>query len=228
MTSIQPVTIPRSDSQSLDGYLAVPEQTPAPAVLVVHELYGLNENIREVTERFAGSGYLGLAVNLFSGAPRAVCMARLLTAIFRRSTESGPVRDLRASLDWLRARPDVDPNRTGVIGFCLGGTFALALACSDEDLRAVSVFYGRNPRPLSALQRACPIVGSYPGADRFTRGAGAQLREELGVAGIPHDIEIYDGAKHSFFDDHGRAYDGAAAEDSWSRTLDFFETHMGA
>lgn len=228
MAPAQAVMVPRPSTRPIEGLLAVPERTPAPAVLVIHEIYGLNQNIREVSERLREAGYVALAVNLLSGAPRALCMARLLAAMARRSDESGPVRDLVTSLDWLRARPEVDSARTGVIGFCMGGTFALALACRDDELRAASVFYGQNPRPLSALRRACPIVGSYPGADRLTRGAGLRLRDELAAAGIPHDVKLYEGARHSFFNEYGRAYDPAAAGDSWLRTLEFFAAHMGA
>ena len=227
MPTGQTVRVPLSDGRALDGYLALPAATPAAAVLVVHEIYGLNDQIRDVTGRLAEAGYVALAVNLFSGAPRAVCMARLLTAMARRSTESGPVRDLRASLDWLRGRDEVGAADTGTIGFCMGGTFALALACTDSDLKAASVFYGQNPRPLSALQRACPIVGSYPGDDRLTRGGAVRLEEALAAAEVPHDVKVYEGARHSFFNDRGRAYHSLAAADSWARTLAFFESHLG-
>ncbi|MCA9846380.1 MAG: dienelactone hydrolase family protein [Dehalococcoidia bacterium] len=74
-------------------------------------------------------------------------MAQLLGALSRRSTESAPVRDLRIALEWLRARPEVESAHIGAVGFCMGGTVALALACLDDDLRAASVFYGQNPRP---------------------------------------------------------------------------------
>ena len=220
--------VPRADGKPLDAYLAFPPHAsaPVPGVLVVHELYGLNENIREVCGRFANAGYVALAVDLFSGAPRAVCMARLLGAMLRRSLDTGPVRDLDAAMDWLRARPEVDAARTAAIGFCMGGTFALALACRDDELRAASIFYGQDPRPLAALERACPIAGSYPGRDRLTRGAAGRIERVLGASGVPHDVRVYEGARHSFFNDRGRAYDAAAAEDSWRRTLDFFATHL--
>jgi len=220
------VDIPRPGGAPLHAYLALPAESAAPAVLVVHEIYGLNEHIRDVCGRFAEAGYAALAVDLFSGAPRPVCMARLLGALMRRSTESGPVRDLGVALGWLRALPEVEGARTGAIGFCMGGTFALALACRDNELRAASVFYGQNPRPLSALARACPIVGSYPGADRLTRGAVGPLRDALTAADVPHDLKLYEGARHSFFNDRGRAHDPAAAEDSWRRTLEFFTAHV--
>ena len=83
-----------------------------------------------------------------------------------------------------------------------------------------------NPRPLSAVSRACPIVGSYPEKD-FTARAGGKLDAELERHGIPHDVKVYPGARHAFFNAESRNYDPAASEDSWRRTLEFFGEHIG-
>jgi len=82
----------------------------------------------------------------------------------------------------------------------------------------------RGPQ-LEAVRRACPVVGSYPGAD-FTARSGRKLDQALNQYGIPHDIKIYPGARHSFFNERGRAFNSAAATDSWQRVLAFFETHV--
>ena len=99
----------------------------------------------------------------------------------------------------------------------MGGSFALQLACTADDLRAASVFYGQNPRPLEAISRACPIVGNYPERD-FTANAARQLEPMLERYHVPHDIKIYPGARHSFFNDQGAAYQAEAATDAWART----------
>ena len=196
-----------------------------PGVVVVHEIFGLNRNIRDIAERFAATGYAALAVDLFSTANRVMCMARIFHGMLIRPLTNGVVGDLRAALDHLATLPGVDAGKLGVIGFCMGGTYALQLACVAENLRAASVFYGQNPRPLEALVRACPVVGSYPERD-FTASAARQLEPILEQNQVPHDIKIYSGARHSFFNDTGAAHHAEAAEDAWRRTLAFFNTHL--
>lgn len=192
---------------------------------MIHEVYGLNENIREVADRFAGVGYAALAVDLFSTAAKPICMARIINGMVIRPLKNGVVRDLQSALDFLGVQPEVDPHRLGAIGFCMGGSYALQLACMDGDLKVASIFYGFNPRPLAAVARACPLVGSYPDKDP-TAGAGRKLATALEGYGVPHDVKVYAGARHSFFNDRGRAYDADAASDSWHRTLAFFEQHL--
>jgi carboxymethylenebutenolidase len=208
------------------AFLVHPDGTgPFPGVVVIHELFGLNDNIRDIAGRFAGEGYAALAVDLFSTASRITCMARIFHGMLIRPVENGVVDDLQAALDFLRARPEVDAARLGAIGFCMGGSYALQLACVAGDLRAASVFYGQNPRPLEAVARACPIVGSYPERD-FTANAARQLEPMLKRYQVPYDIKIYPGARHSFFNEDGPAYQAEAAADAWRRTLAFFDAHL--
>jgi carboxymethylenebutenolidase len=209
------------------GYMAMPDTPgPHPGVVVIHEAYGLNENIKDITGRFADQGYVALAVDLFSGRNRAVCMARYMGGMLIGSVDRYGIADLKRALTHLSGLPEVDPERVGAIGFCMGGGFAIAWACSDKRLKAIAPFYGANPRPLNAVERACPVVGSYPEKD-FTAGAGRALDAALDRHGIAHEIKIYPGAGHSFFNDRGRAYNESAAADSWTRVLGFFEEHLG-
>jgi carboxymethylenebutenolidase len=210
------------------GHLALPDAPgPHPGVVVIHEAFGLNENIKDITGRFADQGYTALAVDLFAGRNKAVCMTRYMTGMLVGSVDRFGIADLKAALTHLAGLPEVDPKRIGAIGFCMGGGFAIAWACTDDRLKAIAPFYGANPRPLDAVQRVCPVVGSYPEKD-FTASAGRALDQALDRHGIAHDIKIYPGAGHSFFNDRGRAYDKAAAEDSWARVLSFFGTQLGA
>jgi len=211
----------------LHAHLAHPAgDGPWPAVVVIHEIFGLNDHIREVAERFAGQGYLALAVDLFAGRNRALCMARFMTGMLFDSLHHQGIRDLRASLDWLAARQDVIAERVGAVGFCLGGSFAIAWAAGDQRLKAVAPFYAQNPRPFEAVQRLCPVVGSYPGND-FTAGMGRRLDEALDTVGVPHEIKVYPGARHSFFNDRNPArHDPAASEDAWRRTLAWFDERL--
>ena len=215
-----------SDGRDLKAYLARPEgEGPFPGVVVIHEIFGLNDNIREVAGRFARAGYVAMAVDLFAGQNRAVCMARLLAGTLLHPLENGGVRDLSAALDRLMVQGDVDPSRLGAIGFCLGGGLALALACTDGRLKATAPYYGTNPRPLAAVRRSCPVVGSYPQRD-FTAAGGQKLDAALDEYGVPHDIKVYQGTGHSFFNDHGPSFDRAASEDSWRRVMAFFKEYV--
>ena len=216
-----------SGARQLDGYLAQPDDGGArPGVVVIHEAYGLNENIKDITRRFAGAGYAALAVDLFGQGNRAVCMARLFAGMFANSRGHSGIRDLKAALTYLSMQQDVDAARLGAIGFCLGGGLAIAWACADDRLKAIAPFYGTNPRPFSAVARLCPVVGSYPGRD-FTTSGGRKLDAALDQYGVPHDIKVYPGTRHSFFNDQSRGYDAAASHDSWQRVLQFFGQHLG-
>ncbi|MHB8585259.1 MAG: dienelactone hydrolase family protein [Thermoplasmatota archaeon] len=169
--------------------------------------------------------YAALAVDLFSTGGRVACMFRVLGGMMRDPLGNRTVSDLQDAISWLKARPGVAPDRVGVIGFCMGGTFALALACVNGDVKAASVYYGSNPRPLPAVAEACPIVGSYPEKD-FTRKAALKLDAALTAYRVPHDIKIYPGARHGFFNPDRKAHDANAAADSWNRTLAFFGDHL--
>jgi carboxymethylenebutenolidase len=208
------------------AYLALPHgEGPFPGVVVIHEIHGLNEHIKDITRRFARAGYAAIAVDLFGGGPRLVCMARVMAGGLTGSVHRYGVSDLRVALTYLSAQPEVDAERLGAIGFCLGGGYAIAWACTDRRLRAIAPFYGTNPRPLRAVARSCPVVGSYPARD-FTARSGRRLDQALQRYGVPHEIKIYPGTKHAFFNDQLPNYDAAAAADSWVRVLRFFEEHV--
>ena len=204
------------------GFLASPDRPgPHPAVVVIHEAYGLTDNIKDIARRFAHAGYAALAVDLFTGRNRAVCMTRYMGGMLLGSVNRYGIDDLKSALTYLAKNRDVDARRMGAIGFCMGGGFAIAWACTDSRLKAIAPFYGVNPRPIEVVKRLCPVVGSYPEKD-FTANAGRKLDEALDRSGIAHDIKIYPGAQHSFFNDTGKAYDKEAAEDSWARVMKFF------
>jgi dienelactone hydrolase len=112
------VTIP-SGASTIGGYLALPEGAgPHPAVVVIHEAFGLTDNIREIARRFADHGYAALAVDLFSGRNRVLCMARLMTAMLRVAPDRFGIRDLSAALGYLSTVPTIDAARLGAMGFC--------------------------------------------------------------------------------------------------------------
>jgi carboxymethylenebutenolidase len=204
------------------GFLAIDEgSAPRPGVVVIHEAFGLNDHIRDVTRRFADEGYAALAVDLFSGRNRAVCMARYMSGMLLGSVNRYGIDDLRAGLTFLAMQPQVDASRLGAIGFCMGGGFAVAWACTDSRLKVIAPFYATNPRPLEVARRLCPVVGSYPEKD-FTARSGIALEKELDRSGITRDIKVYPDTRHSFFNDRGPSYNKDAADDSWRRVIHFF------
>jgi carboxymethylenebutenolidase len=211
------------------GFLALPDGGgPHPGVVVIHEAYGLNDNIKGISRRFAQEGFVALGVDLLTDRNRAICMARYMGALLLGSVTGPGIDDLKSALTVLAKMPEVDPKRMGAIGFCMGGGFAIAWACTDARLKAIAPFYASNPRPLdAAAARLCPVVGSYPAKD-FTARSGRALDMALERHGITRDIKIYPEARHSFFNERGSSYDRAAAEDSWSRVVKFFGEQLGA
>ena len=228
MTQAAHMTSFQSGRRQLEGYIARPEgDGPFPGIVVIHEIYGLNENMKDITRRFAAQGYVALAVDLFAGRNRAVCMFRVMGGLLLNSLHNSTITDLNETLTFVSEQPGVDDARLGAVGYCMGGSFAIAWACTDDRLKAIAPYYAMNPRPLEAVARLCPVVGSYPGSD-FTTPHGQKLDVELERNNVPHDIKIYPGAKHSFFNDTSRNYNEAAAQDTWERVLEFFSEHIGA
>ncbi|MGB3184642.1 MAG: dienelactone hydrolase family protein [Ornithinimicrobium sp.] len=227
----------RGGSAHLSGYLGAPMSPgPHPGVVVVHEAFGLDENTRRHTQRLASMGYVALAVDLFSAGGAVRCLAATMVS-FRRG-RGRAFTDIETARLSLLGREDVN-DRIGIIGFCLGGAFALLTAEADT-YRAASVNYGMLPRTLDGLSGLCPVVASYGGADRSLSGAADILEEEFSRHGIPHDVYEYDGTGHSFLNEVpagprplrpllrvcGIGPDQAAASDAWDRIEAFFDTHL--
>ena len=210
----------------MECYIAQPEgEGNYPGVVIIHEIFGLNDDIKGIADRLAREGYVALAVDLFAGRNRTVCMFRFMGGMLLNSLNHGPINDLKAALTYLQGLSEVDAERVGAIGFCMGGNFSICWACTDSRLKVVAPFYGLNPRPLEAVARACPVVGSYPEND-FSAAQGRKLDAALDEHKIEHDIKVYPGAKHSFFNG-GRNHNEEAAQDAWKRTLAFFGEQLG-
>jgi carboxymethylenebutenolidase len=182
-------------SGQIPGFLAVPDGTgPFPGVVLVHEVFGIEENMIHQAEHLASKGYLVLMPDLYSRGG----MRRCLRATFRalRDGDGQAFRDVEAAKANLLTRADCT-GKMGVIGFCMGGGFALQMAHRGYDASAVN--YGMMPAQLDEiLDGACPIVGSYGGKDKTLKGAAAKMESALSARGIPHDIKEYPAANHAF------------------------------
>jgi carboxymethylenebutenolidase len=208
---------------------------PHPAVIVVHEIMGLNDDMRRIATRFADSGYVALAPDLLGSGFKPLCIARFVRGVGALAN-GRPYREMRAFHDWLARRPQVDADRIGMAGFCIGGGFAILYAARGErELRAVAPFYGALPNDMSVIPDVCPTVASYGGRDGTFGKKGPLLEAALAEAGIPHDVKTYPDAGHSFMSQHDGlllammsrgpmnvGHDPDAAEDAWTRTLAFF------
>ena len=234
------VEVPLPHDGVLRAAMALPDAAgPRPGVVVLHEAFGLNADIRRITARFADSGYVALAPDLYSHPGRARCLSRVLLDGFVRGASDETLADIEAARRYLAERPEVDGERIAVIGFCMGGGFALAFA-PNRGLRAVSVNYGPVPRGRDALTGICPVVASYGALDRVMRDEPVTLERRLSDLGVPHDVKVYESVGHSFMSyDNAPAvllriptpmrvgYSETAAEDAWHRILAFFMEHVG-
>ncbi|TAN24761.1 MAG: dienelactone hydrolase family protein [Actinomycetota bacterium] len=222
---------------ALPAYLSLPKGSagPWPGVVVVHDVFGMSEDLRRQCDWLAGEGFAAVAPDLFSRRPKAVCV---VSAFRQLSTGKGELfNDLDATRAWLE-RDDRCTGRIGVIGFCMGGSFALLLAPSGG-YEASSVNYGRLPADAASyLKGSCPIVGSYGARDRSLRGASDRLTAALDVNGVAHDVKEYPSAGHGFLNDHpsrllkvlgpfmGMGYHRASAQDAMARIVAFFNSHL--
>ena len=212
------------------GYLTVPNQPgKKPAVIVIQEWWGMNDWVRSQADRFSEQGYVALAVDLYRG--KVTTSMEEAHELSRGLPEDRAIADLKAAVDYLSQRDDVDPQRIGVIGWCLGGGYALALATNDPRVKATVINYGRLVTDPSAITKISgPVLGNFGGADRGippedVRKFGAELTK-YGKLG---DIKIYDGAGHAFMNpDNKEGYDAAAAQDAWGRIDRFFGRNLRA
>ncbi|MDE2968029.1 MAG: dienelactone hydrolase family protein [Chloroflexota bacterium] len=238
--STQTVSIATGDGD-LTAFVATPDEPSerGPAVLVLHELFGLNDDIRRIARRFADNGYVALAPDLYSVGPRArpLCIRRTMQAL--RSGAGRAFDDIEAARSWLASYEQVDEERLAVAGFCMGGGFAI-LHAARAAVGAVADFYGAVPRETEALEGICPVFGGYGQRDRVFVGQAQRLRGHLEQLGVEHEVTVYPGAGHSFMNRHGpvrsllvrlspmaAGYHEESAEAAWATMLDFFERNLG-
>ena len=195
-------------------------------MIVIHEIWGLVDHIKDVSARLAGQGYVVLAVDLFDG--------KTLTRLedgrkFREQlTEEKILADLNGGHAYLKSLEDVNPKRIGSIGFCMGGGLSLLLACRNPEIAATVVFYGRNPSPIDLVKNlTCPILCNYAGADLAISTADIDLlKSTLTRFGKTFDVKVYPGAPHGFFNDTRESYRPEAAKDAWERVLAFYGRYL--
>jgi carboxymethylenebutenolidase len=226
----------RASTGELRAYLALPRgDAPWPGVVVIQDSLGLSDDIREQADRLAAGGYLAFAPDLYSGRGLRCVIATMQQS---RSGRGAAYEDIEAARRWLAERDDCT-GRVGIIGFCMGGGFAL-LSAPQYDFAAAAVNYGEVPDDArERLRGACPIVGSYGGRDLTLRGRPERLRDALRELEVPHDVKAYPDAGHSFMNRINVGpllgplvhvarfnYHHPSAEDAWRRIFTFFDRHV--
>lgn len=218
-----------SGTMQVLGYLARPKGGgPYPAVLIIHENRGLVDHFKDVARRFAKNGYVGFALDLLSpegGTAKFADPAQAMTAQAQIPPERH-VETMNAAVRHLQGLPYVRRDRIGTVGFCFGGGMVWRLVTSNPDLRAAVPFYGPNP-PLADVAKIKAAVLAIYGELDTRIGAGIPaIREAMQNARIVHDIIIYPGAQHAFFNDTGQSYKEDAAKAAWVRTLAWFDQYL--
>ena len=220
-----------NDGCTIRVHVARPADRPGrfPAVILLHEWWGLTPHAADVARRLARAGYVGAALDLYSRQGHAVTAdpaeaARLMNAL---STQAA-LRDLNACARYLAALPFVDGQRLGILGFSMGGGIALFMAQHNSDLKAAAAFYGKTPPVETADAFLCPILFHDAGQDAWvTRKEVDALRQALAGLGKPATFLRYPEADHAFFNDaRPEVYRRADAERAWQSTLAFFKRYL--
>jgi carboxymethylenebutenolidase len=216
---------------SLKAYVAEPAHGghQHPAVIVVHEWWGLDDHIKDIARRLAGEHYLAIAPDLYSRQGHKVTKdpnvaGELMGGLKRRDG----IDDLLSTVDWLKAQGDVRASHLGIIGFCMGGSYAMALPCVSRDIKAAAPFYGEIPPDHELKNLNCPIFYAYGENDGWIQRKDVdRLADALHKFDKRGDVKVYSGCSHGFFNDtRSDVYSAKDARDAWERSLKLFEQNL--
>jgi carboxymethylenebutenolidase len=217
-----------TEDHNLTGYLVLPaDAVDVPGVIMIHEWWGLNDNIKAMARRLAGEGYAVLAIDLYAGET-ATTTARaenlMATAMSNREATLDNIRQAHAYLDQFALAP-----RIATLGWCLGGGWSLEAALAlGEDVDAAVMFYGRviNDDDLLAPLES-PLLGLFAEADESIPVSDVQqFRSRLRALGKDAQVLIYSDVNHAFANPSGAAYNQTAAEEAWAETLAFLDERL--
>lgn len=239
----------RTDEE-LEAYLSMPDGQPKGGIVVIHEIWGMQDHFRDIADRFAALGYVAIAPDVLSHAGIDPAAGADLARLRFEATEEERTREqprlreafsatraveytawavaaLRAVVDVLGQTPGVD-GRIAVTGYCFGGGLSFQLAAADDRVRAAIPYYGRAPEEATLARITAPVLAFYGSLDEPLMATLPQLETDAAAAGLDFQAVVYDGAKHAFFNDtNATTYDEAAAADSWQRSLAFLTQHLG-
>ena len=220
-----------SDKVTMRAYVAAPQtKERRPAIIVIQEWWGLTDHIKDVSCRFATEGYVAIAPDLYSRLGNALTTdpaeaGKLMNTL---QQEDG-LKDLNATVAYLKSVPEVDATKIGVTGFCMGGSYALMLPCVNKDIKVAVPFYGQVPNPDTPLQQLSgPVLYFYGEDDGWITKADVQrLAVGFKKYNKSGEIKTYPGAAHAFFRDTDKTvYRLEVAKDAWARATAFFKQHL--
>jgi carboxymethylenebutenolidase len=235
------VNVAGADGTPIPVYEAYPEKAgDHPVIVVISEVWGVHEWIKDVTRRFAKEGYYAVAPELFSregGLAHVTDMQKVLGVVFGAPLKR-VIGDLRAGAEYARKQPAAKGDRVGVTGFCWGGQMTLTFPAFYKDTKAAVAWYGPparaqkdDPKPVTALDVAaevpCPVLMLYGAADQGIPVPDVEKEAAaLKAAGRTVEVHIYPNGPHGFFADYRPSYREDMAKDAWGKCLAFFKTHL--
>jgi carboxymethylenebutenolidase len=218
-----------SGDETVKSYLVWPETGGKhPAIIVIHEWWGLNDWVQQQAQHFADQGYIALAVDLYRG--QVATTPDDAHILMRGLPDDRGLRDLEAAFTYLSSRPDVERNKIGAIGWCMGGGWAIKFAEDQPKLAAFVVNYGSLPTdPAIVAKIRAPMLGNFGAEDKGIPPEAVHAFEaKMKAAGKSADIKIYEGAGHAFQNPNNtEGYRKEATEDANKRIDTFFGKQLG-
>ena len=235
------VKIPTSDGE-IPAYRALPEQGVShPVVLVVQEIFGVHEHIKDICRRLAKSGYLAVAPELYArqgDVSKMENIQEIISKVISKVPDAQVMSDLDSAVDWA-AKNHGDISRLAITGFCWGGRIVWLYAAHSSKLKAGAAWYGRLVGPTSPMtpknpidvvaDLKAPVLGLYGGKDQgIPLDSIEKMREALKAAGKTAEIQVYPDAGHGFNADYRPSYNPEAAQDAWKRMMAWFKKYGAA
>jgi len=218
----------KSGDETVQALLYTPSgKGPFPAIIVVHEWWGLNDWVKEQASKLADQGYVALAIDLYRG--KVATTSDMAHELMRGVPEDRAKRDLHAAFAFLQAQANVKKDRISSIGWCMGGGYSLDVALQEPTLSADVINYGHLATDSEALKKInAPILGLFGGKDQgITPDDVHKFEAAMKQLGKKVDIKIYDDAGHAFENPNNKAgYRAEDAADAWKRTVAFLAENL--
>ena len=236
----QQVTV-KTGSESMPCHLARPTSGgPYPGIVVVMEAFGLNDNIKTITNRFAAEGFVAIAPNLYFRQPNNVVAYNDLPGAFKLMgsvNDDQVVADMTAAINFLKTQPNVKP-KFATVGYCMGGRIAFLTACRNSEVNATAPYYGggmvtsRQPNTKAPIEYVsglrAPVLAFFGGKDAFIPITEVdKFRDALKAAAKPAEVVFYPDADHGFMCDDRPSHHAQHAKEAWAKTIAFFKQHLG-